>query len=223
MYVVASTNKRRVGSLFHRGGEERMYIVCLDMEGVLTPEIWINVAEKTGIPELRLTTRDLPDYDVLMKRRIAILKENGLKLSDIQGVIRSMDALDGAREFLDTLRKKTQVIILSDTFTQFAMPLIEKLGMPTLFCNTLEVNDRDEVVGYTLRQRNGKLFAVKAMKSIGYRVFAAGDSFNDIAMLREADSRAFFRPSEKCVAENPDIPVTKEYAEMLAIVEPLLR
>jgi phosphoserine/homoserine phosphotransferase len=200
-----------------------MYIVCLDMEGVVTPEIWINVAERTGIPELRLTTRDVSDYDVLMRGRLKILKERGLKLADIQAVIRGMDLLDGALEFLDDLRRMTQVIILSDTFTQFADPLIEKMGRPTLFCNTLKTNDADEIVGYELRQKNGKFHSVKALQSIGYEVFAGGDSFNDVAMLRQADARAFFRPSSKVVDENPDIAVTREYGELSALIEPLTR
>ena len=190
-----------------------MYIVCLDLEGVLVPEIWIAFSRATGIEELSLTTRDVPDYDALMKGRIRILSEHRLKLADIQRVVSGVDPLEGAFEFLQALRAKTQVLILSDTFTQFARPLMEKLAWPTLFCNSLVVDVDGSIVDYELRQRNGKCRAVEAMKSIGFRVLAAGDSYNDLSMIRSADNGILFRPPEAIVGECPDLPVVHTYGE----------
>ena len=189
-------------------------VITLDLEGVLVPEIWIEFAEITKIPELRLTTRDLPDYDVLMLKRIGILKEHGLKLKDIQNVIRKMEPMDGAKTFLDSLRAQTQGVILSDTLTQFAGPLMEKLGMPTIFCNTLVVDDAGNVTGYQLRQKNGKKIAVQGFHSMGLKVFAAGDSYNDTGMLQEADAGFFFCPPDSIISQFPEIPVTRSYAEL---------
>ncbi len=189
-------------------------VITLDLEGVLVPEIWIEFAEITKIPELRLTTRDVPDYDVLMKQRIGLLKDHGLKLKDIQAVIGKMQPMDGAKAFLDGLRAQTQVVILSDTFTQFAGPLMEKLGMPTIFCNTLTVDDAGAVTGYRLRQRDGKRIAVQGFHSMGLKVFAAGDSYNDTGMLQEADAGFFFCPPDGILAQFPDIPVTRSYTEL---------
>lgn len=196
-----------------------MHLVCLDVEGVLLPEIWINVAVKTGIDELKLTTRDISDYDVLMKKRIGILEEHGITLSDIQEVIGTMEPLEGAKDFLDTLRELTQVILLSDTFTQFAKPLMKKLDWPTLFCNTLVIDDRNMITGYTLRQQDGKKKAVAALQSIGYSVIASGDSYNDATMLSQADTGIFFRPPPKIVEEFPDFPVTETHGELLTEIK----
>lgn len=189
-----------------------MTIVCLDLEGVLVPEIWINVAEATGIEELRLTTRDVSDYDVLMQGRLRILAENSLKLRDIQDVIGCMEPLPGGKEFLDTLRAERQVVILSDTFTQFAAPLMRKLGWPTLLCNTLVIDDQGYVADYTLRQKDGKRKAVAAFQNIGYRVVASGDSYNDLTMLRTADGGVLFRPPEQIARENPAFPAVEDHA-----------
>ncbi|MFC1515539.1 bifunctional phosphoserine phosphatase/homoserine phosphotransferase ThrH [Thermodesulfobacteriota bacterium] len=191
-----------------------MYIVCLDLEGVFVPEIWINVAEKTGIKELRLTTRDEPDYDVLMKRRLAILLENGLKIGDIQTIIATMDPLEGAIDFLNWLRSRAQMLVVSDTFVQFAGPLMEKLGWPTLLCNTLSIDPDGTITGYNLRQRDGKRKVVIALKSLSYAIIAIGDSYNDITMLKEADSGILFRPPENVKNEYPDFPVTYDYEEL---------
>jgi phosphoserine/homoserine phosphotransferase len=196
-----------------------MHIVCLDLEGVLVPEIRINVARKTGIEELKLTTRDISDYDELMRRRLKILEENNLLLNDIQEVIRSMDPLTGGKEFFETLRTKTQVIILSDTFTQFARPLMEKLGWPTIFCNTLNVDSRGAIVGYTLRQKDGKRKAAAALRDIGFSVLAAGDSYNDVTMLQEATEGVFFKPPDGIVKEYPNFPVTETYPELMNIID----
>lgn len=189
-------------------------VITLDLEGVLVPEIWIEFAQITQIPELRLTTRDVPDYDVLMNKRIGILKEHKLGLADIQAVIRKMEPMEGAKAFLDGLRARTQVVILSDTFTQFAGPLMEKLGMPTIFCNTLTVSPSGEVVGYKLRQKDGKRIAVQGFHSMGLKVYAAGDSYNDTGMLQEADAGFFFCPPDSIVSQFPQIPVTRNYAEL---------
>ena len=196
-----------------------MHVVCLDLEGVLVPEIWINFSKDTGIEELKLTTRDIPDYDVLMKKRLGILKEHGLKLQDIQKVIEGMDPLEGALDFLDCLREKTQVILLSDTFIQFAEPLMKKLSRPTLFCNSLVIDKDGNVADYTLRQKDGKKHAVAALKSIGFTVIAAGDSYNDTTMLKEADAGIFFRPPETITSEFPRFPVTHEYADLMTEIE----
>lgn len=199
-----------------------MHLVCLDLEGVLIPEIWISVARKTGIEELKLTTRDISDYDVLMKKRITIMDQNKLKLKDIQDVIASMEPLDGAKEFLNTLWEMTQVILLSDTFSQFASPLMKKLGWPTLFCNQLVIDESGRIADYKLRQKDGKKHAVKAFHSIGFKVFAAGDSYNDLSMIKEADSGAFFCPPESIVKENMAIPVANNYNELLSIIKKLM-
>ncbi len=192
-------------------------IVTLDLEGVFTPEIWIAFAEKTGIPELRRTTREEPDYDKLMRFRIDLLRERGLTLRDIQAVIAEMDLLPGALEFLDWLRARTQVIILSDTFYEFAAPLMAKLGHPTLFCNMLEVDETGMIVDYHMRFEDGKRAAVLALKLLNFRVLAAGDSYNDASMLLEADRGVLFRPPANVVADFPQFPVATEYEELKTI------
>jgi phosphoserine/homoserine phosphotransferase len=189
-------------------------IACLDLEGVLVPEIWINVAERTGIAALRRTTRDEPDYDVLMKGRIAILDEHKLGLRDIQDVIAGMEPLDGAAEFLEWLRSRTQVIILSDTFGQFAKPLMQKLGWPTLFCHALDIDAAGRVRGYTLRQQDSKRRAVEALRSLNFRTVAAGDSYNDTTMLAAAHAGILFRPPGNVIADFPQFPVTTTYDEL---------
>jgi phosphoserine/homoserine phosphotransferase len=189
-------------------------IACLDLEGVLVPEIWINVAERTGIAALRRTTRDEPDYDKLMRGRLAILDEHRLGLPDIQAVIGAMDPLDGAVEFLDWLRSRQQVIILSDTFTQFAAPLMRKLGWPTLFCNSLEVDGQGRITGYRLRLPDGKRRAVEALRGLAFRVVAAGDSYNDTTMLAAADAGILFRPPQNVIDDFPQFPVTRTFAEL---------
>jgi phosphoserine / homoserine phosphotransferase len=194
--------------------EPRLSMVCLDLEGVLVPEIWINVAERTGIPELRRTTRDEPNYDVLMRRRIEILDEHGLKLGDIQRVIAGMEPLPGASEFLEALRERTQVVILSDTFVQFAVPLLKQLGYPTIFCNTLETNGRDHIVGYRLRLPDQKKASVEALKRLNFFVVAAGDSYNDTSMLLAADAGVFFRPPAAISTDFPQFPVTQTYGQL---------
>jgi len=191
-------------------------IACLDLEGVLVPEIWINVAERTGIAALRRTTRDEPDYDKLMRGRIAILDEHKLGLPDIQAVIATMDPLDGALDFIEWLRSRTQVIILSDTFAEFAQPLMRKLGWPTLFCNSLEVEPSGRIAGYRLRIEDGKRRAVEALRSIAFRIVAAGDSYNDTTMLKTADAGILFRPPANVIADFPQFPVTTTYDELRA-------
>jgi len=192
-----------------------MNIVCLDLEGVLVPEIWIAFSEATGISELRRTTRDEPDYDKLMNFRLDLLKKNNLKLPDIQKVISGMEPLEGAIDFANALRDKYQLVILSDTFEQFAKPLMEKLSRPTLFCNTLEIAGDGSVTGYRLRQKNGKREAVKAFKSINMRVFAAGDSFNDLAMIREADGGCLFRAPAQIRKDYADIKCVDNFDALL--------
>jgi len=199
-----------------------MNVVTLDLEGVLVPEIWIEFAELTKIPDFKVTTRDIPDYDKLMKMRLGWLKDHGLKLQDIQNVIRKMDPMPGAKEFLDKLRRKTQVVILSDTFTQFAGPLMEKLGLPTIFCNTLIVNEKDEVVDYKLRQKDGKKIAVQGFHSMGLKVYAAGDSYNDTGMLQEADAGFFYCPPDSIIAQFPKIPVTRNYDQLWSSLNNLI-
>ncbi len=199
-----------------------MKIVCLDLEGVLVPEIWINVSIKTGIKELMLTTRDEPDYNVLMKKRISILKEHNLTLCDIQDVINTLIPLDGAIDFLNALRKKTQVVILSDTFSEFASPLMAKLGYPTIFCNSLIVDNKDIIQGYSLRQIDGKKHAVLALQSIGFTVLAAGDSYNDLSMIKNADDGALFRAPDKIIAEEPNLPHTTTYEGFMRIIDHFL-
>lgn len=199
-----------------------MNIVCLDLEGVLVPEIWINFAEKTGIEELRLTTREVPDYDVLMKSRIEILKQHELKLSDIQEVIASMEPLQGAMEFLETLRSLTQVVILSDTFTEFAQPLMKKLGYPTLWCNDLIVDSQGMICNYRMRLHDGKKKAIRALKELNFRTFAAGDSYNDLTMIHEADGGCLFRAPERILLEEPNLKLTSTYDEFLQEVKEFL-
>ena len=191
-----------------------MYIVCADMEGIFTPEIWIRVAEITGIEDLRLTTRDISDYDVLMKKRLSILKEHGLKLRDIQTVIAQMEPLDGALEFLNWIRSRLQVIIVSDTYVEFAGPLLEKLGWPTLFCNTLSVAADGSISGYNLRQKDGKQKVANALKNLNYKVIAIGDSYNDITMLQAAESAILYRPPKNVKAQFPEFYVTLNYQEL---------
>ena len=200
-----------------------MDVVCLDMEGVLVPEIWIAFSEASGIPELRRTTRDEPDYDKLMRWRIGILKEHGLGLKEIQDVIATIDPLPGAKEFLDALRAEAQVIILSDTFTQFAMPLMKKLGYPTLFCNTLEVADNGEITGFKMRIENSKLTTVKALQSMGFDTIAAGDSFNDLAMIQASRAGFLFRSTERIKKAYPDLPAYEEFDEFLEAIRGALR
>lgn len=195
-----------------------MDIVCLDMEGVLVPEIWIAFAEATGIPELRRTTRDEPDYDKLMNYRIKILKEHGLGLKEIQDTIATIDPFPGAKEFLDELRSKTQVIILSDTFSQFATPLMKKLGWPTIFCNTLEVAPDGEITGFKMRCEKSKLTTVKALQSIGYETIASGDSFNDLGMIMESKAGFLFRSTEQIKKDYPQYPAFEEYSELLEAI-----
>ena len=201
--------------------EEIMNIVCLDMEGVLVPEIWIAFAEKTGIPEFKKTTRDEPDYDKLMKYRIALLKEHGLGLKEVQDVIAGIDPMDGAKEFLDELRSITQVIILSDTFEQFASPLMKKLGWPTIFCNTLEVNG-NEITGYQMRVKDSKKTTVKALQSIGFETIASGDSFNDLGMIQASKAGFLFKSTDAIKAEYPDIPAYETYDELLAAIKEVI-
>jgi len=191
-----------------------MFITCLDLEGVLVPEIWINFAEKTGIDELRATTRDIPDYDVLMKQRLNILDQHGLGLQDIQQVIEGMGPMPGAREFLAWLKERSQVIILSDTFYQFAQPLMRQLDWPTLFCHNLEIDDNGKVADYHLRMPDQKRQAVKHLHDIQFKVIAAGDSYNDTTMLSEADAGILFKPPQNVIDEFPQFPVTLDYKEL---------
>ncbi len=199
-----------------------MNIVCLDMEGVLVPEIWIAFAEETGIPELKKTTRDEPDYDKLMNYRIGILKEHNLGLKEIKETISKIDVMPGAKEFLDELRSITQVIILSDTFEQFASPLLEKLGWPTIFCNTLEVAENGEITGFKMRCEKSKLTTVKALQSIGYDTIASGDSFNDLGMIQASKAGFLFKSTDKIKADYPDIPAFEEYGDLLEAIKKAL-
>ena len=195
-----------------------MYITCLDVEGVLVPEIWIAFAEASGIPELKKTTRDEPDYDKLMKWRLGVLKEHGLGLKEIQDVIRTIDPLPGAKEFLDELRSFTQVILISDTFTQFASPLMEKLGWPTLFCNSLEVAENGEITGFKMRVEQSKLTTVKALQSIGFDTIAAGDSYNDLAMIQASKAGFLFKSTDQIKADHPELPAYEEFPDLLAAI-----
>lgn len=199
-----------------------MNIVCLDLEGVLVPEIWIAFAEETGIPELKKTTRDEPDYDKLMNYRLKILKEHGLGLKEIQETIAKIDPMPGAKEFLDELRSITQVIIISDTFTQFASPLMKKLGMPTIFCNTLEVAENGEITGFKMRCEKSKLTTVKALQSIGYATIASGDSHNDLGMIEASKAGFLFRSTEQIKKDYPQYPAFEEYDELLAAIKAAL-
>ena len=197
---------------------KHMYVTCLDMEGVLVPEIWIAFSEASGIPELKRTTRDEPDYDKLMRWRIGILKEHGLGLKEIQDTIAKIDPLPGAKEFLDQLRAEGQVLILSDTFTQFATPLMKKLGWPTIFCNSLEVAENGEITGFKMRIEKSKLSTVKALQSIGYDTIASGDSYNDLDMLLASKAGFLFRSTEKIKADYPDLPAYETYDELLSAI-----
>lgn len=199
-----------------------MNIVCLDLEGVLVPEIWIAFAKESGIPELTRTTRDEPDYDKLMNWRLGILKEHGLGLKEIQDTIAKIDPILGAKEFLDELRSMTQVIIISDTFTQFAGPLMKKLGYPTIFCNTLEVAEDGEITGFKMRIENSKLTTVKALQSIGYETIASGDSHNDLGMIRASKAGFLFKSTEQIKKDNPDLPAFETYDELLAAIKKAL-
>ena len=192
-----------------------MYITCLDMEGVLVPEIWIAFAEASGIPELKKTTRDEPDYDKLMNYRLDILREHGLGLKEIQETIAKIDPLPGAKEFLDELRTFSQVVIISDTFTQFAMPLMEKLNWPTLFCNELVVAENGEVTDFKMRVEQSKLSTVKALQSVGFETIAAGDSFNDLGMIKASKAGFLFRSTEQIKADNPDVPAFDTFDELM--------
>lgn len=196
-----------------------MYITCLDLEGVLVPEIWIAFAEATGIPELKKTTRDEPDYDKLMKYRLDILKEHHLGLKEIQDVIATIDPMPGAKEFLDELRSFTQVIIISDTFTQFAAPLMKKLGWPTIFCNSLEVADSGEITGFKMRIENSKLTTVKALQSIGFETIASGDSYNDLGMIKASKAGFLFKSTDKIKADNPTLPAYETYDELMSAIK----
>ena len=199
-----------------------MNIVCLDLEGVLVPEIWIAFAKESGIPELTRTTRDEPDYDKLMNWRLGILKEHGLGLKEIQDTIAKIDPIPGAKEFLDELRSMTQVIIISDTFTQFAGPLMMKLGYPTIFCNTLEVAEDGEITGFKMRIENSKLTTVKALQSIGYETIASGDSHNDLGMIRASKAGFLFKSTDQIKKDNPDLPAFETYDELLAAIKKAL-
>jgi phosphoserine / homoserine phosphotransferase len=199
-----------------------MHLVCLDLEGVLVPEIWIAFSEATGIPELKITTRDEPDYDKLMKYRIGILRDRGLSLADIQRVIGGMDPLPGALEFADAVRARAQLVILSDTFTQFAKPLMAKLGYPTLFCNTLLVDRAGMISGFEMRQLDGKRKSVEALKSLNFRIFAAGDSYNDLSMIRAADSGALFRAPRSIKEQCGELPFEEGYEGLLARIDEFL-
>lgn len=196
-----------------------MEIVCLDLEGVLVPEIWIAFAQASGIPELKRTTRDEPDYDKLMQYRIDILKEHGLGLKDVQDVIATIDPLPGAKEFLDQLREETQVIIISDTFKEFAKPLMKKLGWPTIFCNSLVVSEAGEITGFTMRIEQSKLTTVKALQSIGYDTIASGDSYNDLGMIQASKVGFLFRSTEQIKKDHPELPAYETYDELLAAIE----
>ena len=200
-----------------------MNIVCLDLEGVLVPEIWIAFAEASGIPELKRTTRDEPDYDKLMKWRIGILKEHGLGLKEIQDTIAKIDPIPGAKEFLDELRSITQVIIISDTFSQFAGPLMKKLGYPTIFCNSLEVAENGEITGFKMRTEQSKLSTVKALQSIGFETIASGDSYNDLGMIQASSAGFLFRSTEKIKADYPEIPAYESYDELLTAIKKAMK
>lgn len=196
-----------------------MFITCLDLEGVLVPEIWIAFAEASGIPELKRTTRDEPDYDKLMKWRLGILKEHGLGLKEIQETIEKIDPMPGARAFLDELRELGQVIIISDTFTQFAKPLMKKLGWPTIFCNELEVAESGEITGFKMRIEQSKLSTVKALQSIGFETIASGDSYNDLGMIRASKAGFLFKSTDQIKNDNPDLAAYETYEELLAAIK----
>ena len=199
-----------------------MNVVCLDLEGVLVPEIWIAFSKESGIEVLKRTTRDEPDYDKLMKWRLGILKEHGLGLKEIQETIAKIEPLEGAKEFLDELRSLTQVIIISDTFTEFAKPLMEKLGWPTIFCNSLEVAENGEITGYKMRCEQSKLSTVKALQSVGFDTIASGDSYNDLAMIKAGKAGFLFKSTEQIINDNPDIPAFETYGELLDAIKKVL-
>ena len=199
-----------------------MNIVCLDLEGVLVPEIWVAFAEETGIPELKKTTRDEPDYDKLMKWRLGILKEHGLGLKELQETIAKINPMPGAKEFLDELRSMTQVIIISDTFTQFAAPLMKKLGWPTIFCNSLEVAENGEITGYRMRVENSKYSTVKALQSIGFETIASGDSHNDLGMIKASKAGFLFKSTEQIKKDNPELPAYETYDELMEAIKKAL-
>lgn len=199
-----------------------MNIVCLDLEGVLVPEIWIAFAEESGIPELKKTTRDEPDYDKLMKWRLGILREHGLGLKEIQETIAKIDPMPGAKEFLDELRSMTQVIIISDTFTQFAAPLMKKLGWPTIFCNSLEVAESGEITGYRMRVENSKYSTVKALQSIGFETIASGDSHNDLGMIKASKAGFLFKSTKQIKKDNPELPAYETYDELMEAIKKAL-
>ena len=199
-----------------------MNIVCLDLEGVLVPEIWVAFAEETGIPELKKTTRDEPDYDKLMKWRLGILKEHGLGLKEIQETIAKINPMPGAKEFLDELRSMTQVIIISDTFTQFAAPLMKKLGWPTIFCNSLEVAENGEITGYRMRVENSKYSTVKALQSIGFETIASGDSHNDLGMIKASKAGFLFKSTEQIKKDNPELPAYETYEKLMEAIKKAL-
>ena len=196
-----------------------MYITCLDLEGVLVPEIWIAFAEATGIEELKKTTRDEPDYNKLMNYRLKILKEHGLGLKEIQKTIEKIDPMEGAKEFLDELRSFSQVVIISDTFEQFAAPLMKKLGWPTIFCNSLEVAENGEITGFKMRVENSKYSTVKALQSIGFETIASGDSFNDLGMIKNSKAGFLFKSTEAIKQANPEIPAYEEYSQLMAAIK----
>ncbi|MBP3761643.1 MAG: bifunctional phosphoserine phosphatase/homoserine phosphotransferase ThrH [Ruminococcus sp.] len=200
-----------------------MYITCLDLEGVLVPEIWIAFAEASGIPELKKTTRDEPDYDKLMNWRLGILKEHGLGLKEIQETIAKIDPMEGAKEFLDELRSICQVIIISDTFTQFASPLMKKLGYPTIFCNSLEVAENGEITGFRMRCEQSKLTTVKALQSIGYDTIASGDSYNDLGMIKASKAGFLFRSTQQIKDDNPSLPAFETYDELLSAIKAVIK
>ena len=224
--IKISKNNRKIRNVGKSPAERwknmDMNIVCLDLEGVLVPEIWIAFAEATGIPELKRTTRDEPDYDKLMKYRLAILKEHGLGLKEIQETIEKIDPMPGAKEFLDELRSMTQVIIISDTFTQFAAPLMKKLGYPTIFCNSLEVAENGEITGFKMRVEQSKLTTVKALQSIGFQTIASGDSHNDLGMIRASKAGFLFKSTEQIRKDNPDLPAYETYEELMAAIKKAL-
>ena len=199
-----------------------MNVVCLDLEGVLVPEIWIAFADASGIPALRRTTRDEPNYDKLMQYRLAILKEYNLGLNEIRAIIEKIEPMDGAKAFLDELRAMTQVIIISDTFTQFGMPLMKKLGYPSLFCNTLEVAENGEITGYKMRVKNSKYTTVKALQTMGFETIAAGDSYNDLDMIRASKAGFLFKSTEQIKKDNPDLPAYESYDELLCAIKKAL-
>ena len=199
-----------------------MNIVCLDLEGVLVPEIWVAFAEETGIPELKKTTRDEPDYDKLMKWRLGILKEHGLGLKEIQETIAKIDPMPGAKEFLDELRSMTQVIIISDTFTQFAAPLMKKLGWPTIFCNSLEVAENGEITGYRMRVENSKYSTVKALQSIGFETIASGDSHNDLGIIKASKAGFLFKSTEQIKKDNPELEAYETYEQLMEAIKKAL-